>query len=1123
MEAISIISFVWGALAIGEQTVKLIKRLQDGISGIQRELETLSGDIGALLHLNEAIANLAQSLGQDLLQGVSASHQSQARGLWDQAESALKGCKAAIEELNTYLEEIIGIDEEDSSPSRWEAFKKYRRKESRKEDLSRLQDRIKHFRERLQVLLTALDLVYTRYSEHSTKLSVEQVSTKIDDLEQNLLRQIASLHREPHFPDKYYFDQLTTPAATLASTVSLNRHYDVPGNVSGSFTGRESRLVQLQQAFDLTDSESLMQQQKRFVVYGLPGSGKTWFCYKFADVTRRLFWGVFTIDASTRETANTSFSKISKVGGVEANERAAKSWLAGLDKPWLLIIDGADDSEVSTLDYFPSGERGCILVTTRNPANRIHGTVKVGDRCYYHFEKLEEEEAKTLLLKAADKPEPWDAATKDSASRVARELGYLPLALVHAGKAVLNGVCSLDGYLGYYRQSWERIEIARAQSQPSFEQDDHAMMVCSSFEVLYHNLDRKSSRKSQDAIQLLNTFAFFHHADIGVDWLIKAGQNPNIEDYLQNTAQHSNADMKQPRVLMTAAKDVFLAILDNLQRLMTTTPWVPEVLQTAQPSTGFDRYRLKEALSELSRSSLIIDYDGERPFSMHPLVHEWVRHRQRRRQDQPVWCEAAAATLARCIIFSLSDAEIVKKNQPDALDLLPHITTVLGQRETLNDWFEGNRRRAFFPKPFAGPYFGRHEALRYVKFSLWYSKTGHFDEAARLQETVLRFVCKYRGKRHPYAILLTQALAATRMEQSRINEAADLQQQALESCRHTFGIKNLQTLKAMDRLGTLRCFQGLLEDSRRLHEEAIAGLMELKGPESMDTLIALNNFGLVMWRLFRFDDAVSIHKDAIAGFAKLFPGSPEHLDAKENLAMDYAIQYIQTGHGSMHEAHELILEVLKERRKKLGKENPYTLLSIMNLGRVLTAMDKAAEAEDVMRPALAIAERNLGKDHFGPLAGKTHLAHALTQQGKFQEAERLFSEVIEVQKYSSAARKDGEHPDRILALWYLLQCYEKQGKYDAALEKLDEMRDAFERIGGQGRGKQHPMFFKAQDRRAYLAHEAIQQSARERNGSGSVTPLQERHDNSSISSNRPDSGENRPLSTDSGRRAATWS
>lgn len=131
---------------------------------------------------------------------------------------------------------------------------------------------------------------------------------------------------------------------------------------------------------------------------------------------RSRFWGIFWIDANSDETAKQSYARISKIGGVEANESAAKNWLSTLQQPWLLLVDNADEPELDVMRYIPRGEGGVVLITSRNPANRRHGTE--GPR-FFHFEKLAINEASDLLLAVADLPRPWETPIRKCADKIA--------------------------------------------------------------------------------------------------------------------------------------------------------------------------------------------------------------------------------------------------------------------------------------------------------------------------------------------------------------------------------------------------------------------------------------------------------------------------------------------------------------------------------------------------------------------------------------------------------------------------------------------------------------------------------------------------------------------------------
>lgn len=60
---------------------------------------------------------------------------------------------------------------------------------------------------------------------------------------------------------------------------------------------------------------------------------------------------------------------------------------------------------------------------------------------------------------------------------------------------------------------------------------------------------------------------------------------------------------------------------------------------------------------------------------------------------------------------------------------------------------------------------------------------------------------------------------------------------------------------------------------------------------------------------------------------------PTHLDTlatTESLAMTY----LESGDNPLPSAREMMEVVLEQRKKKLGKEQPYTLLAICNLRRI---------------------------------------------------------------------------------------------------------------------------------------------------------------------------------------------
>lgn len=805
--------------------------------------------------------------------------------------------------------------------------------------------------------------------------------------------------------------------------------------------------------------------QRRFVIYGLGGSGKSELALKYAEEQHQNFWGVFFVDASTRKSASASYSEIAKIGGVEPNEKAAKNWLATRVLSWLLIIDNADDDEVLLDDVLPTSAKGCILITSRNPMHKSYGTA--GER---HLELLPMEagEANDLILKAAEEPSPWAMTLKDSASAICQALGFLPLALVHAGKAILLKICTWKGYLAFFDRRMDRIRRRRRQqrdrSSPRndrrLQEDDDGMNVFSSYEILYKSLEISDHQKYKDAIELLQLFSYFHHQNIRVDVLVYAAVNPLKEEKARE--EEAKADEEIQRRIPLPVKKTWSAWLRELLIRLSRHLDGPRPLPAALKSTDFltsanleDEVndRLHIALVELVKRSLIMSQDrAQGRYCMHPLVHKWVRERAgMATSEQALWCQVSMTVLARSISFPpLGDTEYERDMRRE---LLPHIIHVRSCESDIRKRLQENRmrRRSLWPAVYVE--FGRHQALESARFSRVYSECGLFQEALQLQSKVRDFAVQALGEGHPLAIRITLYQAGTLYELSRASEATKLQRRMYDVCLESLGPYQPLTLTVTDMLASGLCFMGQFSASLALHEKAVEGMTTIYGRRNADTLKAIRNLARVHLRYMEFEKSSELGLVAWEGMKEeLGETHVETLICLEDLAMTR----LRLGEEYLSECHERMEFVLKQREKSLGREHPYTLLAICNLGRVKSAMGQPDEAARIMKPAVDTAERNLGENHFGVLAGKIHYAQVLVNQGRYEEAEEMFHMITAKPQYRQFTDDEGgEHPDRLVALWYLTGCLEKQGKFRKALEICQGLEQSLKDIGGRGLGVRH--------------------------------------------------------------------
>ncbi|KAB8277354.1 P-loop containing nucleoside triphosphate hydrolase protein [Aspergillus minisclerotigenes] len=246
------------------------------------------------------------------------------------------------------------------------------------------------------------------------------------------------------------------------------------------------------------------EQQKRFVIYGVGGSGKTQFCVKFASDNWHGFWGVFWIDASNPKAAEQAFTNIARIGQLDERPESGIYWLAIQEKPWLLIIDNADGTGFDNARYFPPSDKGHILVTSRNPECKVHATIG-----FEEFQHLEEEEAITLLLRASFLQSGSDTRTRETARPVVQALGCLPLASIQAGASIRQNICSLEEYLDVFRSYKKRILSNTLQGGGSY-----GHTIFTTFEVSYNRIRSLGTIEATDAIELLHIMVFLHFDQI---------------------------------------------------------------------------------------------------------------------------------------------------------------------------------------------------------------------------------------------------------------------------------------------------------------------------------------------------------------------------------------------------------------------------------------------------------------------------------------------------------------------------------------------------------------------------------------------------------------------------------
>ena len=592
----------------------------------------------------------------------------------------------------------------------------------------------------------------------------------------------------------------------------------------------------------------------------------------------------------------------------------------------------------------------------------------------------------------------------------------------------------------------------------------------------YRHLEEQHTQATDDSIELLRLFSFLYFENIRLDFLTTAAGNPwqyekeKREDIKANEAREFAQYTIQKPLKWTEKVIEWLGGCYLAYKDYTYPAHLPNVLRHRKLEP-FSIHRLRQALTILTKTSLITNRrsDNISVYSMHPLVHRWVRERpQAHFSEQGIWCQAANTLLMQSIhLPPLGDTETERNLRIQLLAHVDHMQKCEKEFQASLHRRSQMRRTSYFLTRSLP--MDLKKALQAGKYSRVYAEGGRFEDAAQLQEQVKSFLESWLGHEDLRMLDIIQGLAGSYWLMTRLNDALELQKKGLDICEKSLGSLHPRTLRMMDQLGKSQTFRGRFREALKLHGDALAGMKKTIGPKHPDTLKTMANLGETLARYFRWGEARELQSEAYNGLKDtLGPTHEDTLSAMESLAMSKMEPYENHLVGDQEElnsAREMLVFVLNERRRILGKESPYTLWTICNLARVKAAIGETIEAEADMRATLPIAIRNLGPNHLGTLMGWTHLATVLMRQERYTDAEKIFLDVIDRSLYNSGAREEGDHPDRIFAEWCCVECYRLQGRYAEALKQCD---DILESLLKMPYGELHPLAHRVKQKQEVL-------------------------------------------------------
>ncbi|KAH0535996.1 hypothetical protein FGG08_007113 [Glutinoglossum americanum] len=741
---------------------------------------------------------------------------------------------------------------------------------------------------------------------------------------------------------------------------------DVP--TTSAFFGRDSDLNLMSQ--HLTQTSDL-KRRRICVLRGLGGIGKTQLAIEYARLHKSEYTSVFWLDGKTEESLIQSLLSIAprlpkgqmlnldiqEVKGIEESRERAQEvlrWFAFEgNSEWLLIFDNIDktsyeasDSDVDSLSsyditqYFPGGDVGAIIITTR-----LQRLVTLGDSIYLGridtkngILILEKNAGKSMrrsgntvagredteigMFDQASKPPRaieetiiYQAMTNSISDAVAlvRRLEGLPLALVIAGSYIRS--ITVTKYLELYNNSWNDLHETL-----SIRHDYPQRTIVTTWMISYNEL----KHRDVGAVKLLQLWGYLDNQDLWFQLLKWPNYQAGAPEWLRQ---------------ITDTEITFLKTIQNL--------------------LGY---------------SLIEQKESSDSYSMHAVVHDWIREFVNKEDNN----------LFQIGITSVGFAVPGKEERDYSTmqrRLLPHANR-LSQSLHKNHVLDSRPNEIYDMSYLHGLH-----ALGNL-----YRDQGKLTEAEAMYQRALAGCEKALGPEHTSTLDTTNSLGILYWNQGKLAEAEAMYQRALAGYEKALGLEHTSTLDTINNLGTLYQSQGKPAEAEAMYQRALAGKEKTLGLEHTSTLETINNLGVLYRDQGKLAEAEAMYQRALAGKEKAL--GPEHtstLDTINNLGVLYRNQ------GKLTEAEAMHQRALAGYEKALGPEHMSTLRTVNNLGNLYRNQGKLTEAEAMYQRALAGNEKALGPEHTSTLQTINNLGILYQDQGKLAEAEAMYQRVRTLQ------------------------------------------------------------------------------------------------------------------------------
>jgi tetratricopeptide (TPR) repeat protein len=678
------------------------------------------------------------------------------------------------------------------------------------------------------------------------------------------------------------------------------------------------------------------------------------------------------------------------------------------NRPWLLILDNADDFEVlltkhgssdSTtrlIDFIPDVSHGKVLVTSRDKsaAGFITG--------YQNLQQVTEMDNAESLQLVKMRLKTSSQVTDEEAKQLLESLDGIPLAITQACAYLNQNVLitipryielkSQDGN-NLLRRSWfdlrrdkdvpnaviESLELSLRHIREHFPQAAELLSIISMFDrQKIPKFLIQSYRQTSGKVGLSQTPTDTSLVSAEISLMpTKISSSRLVRT--RKTIKHwkiFRSRRKSPALesLYTHHEDSAEISGDNSSELPIGGPRVTRANGAHSNLRDIDEIATDEALSHLLNFSLI-KVERNNMFEMHSIVQIAIKAWIRSENTSHWWQNIALNTIAE--VSPNGNFE----NWTTWSILLPHVGTILADQQ--NDTSDN---------------------LNWLLFhSAWYlRKIGNYELSEKRAAWSLKISHGRLGERHPSTLTSMANLASTYQNQGRWNEAEKLQVQVMETRTRVLGKEHPDTLTSMANIASTYRDQGRWNEAEKLQVQVMEIRRRVLGEEHPSTLTSMTNLASTLWNQGRWNEAEKLEVQVMETSSRVLGKEhPSTLTSIANLVLTYQNQ------GRWNEAEKLEVQVMETSPRVLGEEHPDTLISIANLASTLWNQGRWNEAEKLNVQVMETSSRVLGEEHPNTLTSMANLAFIMKSQDRNEEAMILMGQCVNLRKMTLGI----EHPD----------------------------------------------------------------------------------------------------------------